>query len=172
MGSSSSKRSDEKELENLIIISQKSCAGCKKEKEANIHRIKEELITLLNKKELNISKEKMSLILKEEDYITIYDLLNRILECLKKKCTNIVTNSTCPYELKVHLHSIIYAANRLEIKELKEFMEKIKKLYGSEFISKVIDNKDNLVNVVIVEKLKINFFSEQLIKERLKQLCI
>ena len=172
MGISSSKRSDEKVLKNLILNSQKACLQCKKEKEDNIRQTKDELISLLNQKELNISKEKMKKILEGEDYITIYDILNRILEILKKKCINIVTNSTCPYELKAPLHSVIYAANRLEMKELKEFMEKIKQLYDSEFIYKVIDNKDNLVNEVIVQKLKINVFPEQIIKERLKQLCI
>ena len=172
MGISSSKRSDEKELKNLILKSQKTCIQCKKLKEDNIRQTKEELISLLIQKELNISKEKMKKILEGEDYITIYDILNHILEILKEKCTSIVTNLTCPYELKAPLHSVIYTANLIENKELKEFMEKIKKLYGSEFISEAIDNKDNLVNEVIVEKLKINVFPEQLIKERLKQLCI
>ena len=172
MGSSSSKRSDEKELENLIIMSQKSCAGCKKEKVDNIKSTKDELISLLNQKELNKSKEKMQKILEGEDYIIIYSILNIILEDLKEKCTNIVTKTACPPELKASLHTVIYAANRLEIKELKEFKEKINKLYGSEFITKAIDNRDNLVNEVIVAKLKINVFSEQLIKERLKELCV
>ena len=165
MGISSSKRGDEKVLKNLILKSQKACLQCKKEKEDSIRQTKDELISLLNQKELNISKEKMKKILEGEDYITIYDILNRILEILKKKCINIVTNSTCPYELKSPLHSVIYAANRLEMKELKEFMEKIKQLYDSEFIYKVIDNKDNLVNEVIIEKLKINVFPEQIIKK-------
>ena len=121
MGSSSSKRSDEKELKNLIIMSQKSCAGCKKEKVDNIKITKDELISLLNQKELNISKEKMQKILEGEDYIIIYSILNIILEDLKEKCTNIVTKTTCLPELKACLHTVIYTANRLEIKELKEF---------------------------------------------------
>ena len=149
MGISSSKRSDEKELKNLILKSQKTCIQFKKLKEDNIRQTKEELISLLIQKELNISKEKMKKILEGEDYITIYDILNHILEILKEKCTSIVTNLTCPYELKAPLHSVIYTANLIENKELKEFMEKIKKLYGSEFISEAIDNKANLVNEVI-----------------------
>ena len=181
MGSSSSKSQEDqkeikqiepKELEDLLDLSQKECIQYSSNKKENILHIKEEIISYLNQKNLNASKEKMKIILAEEDLSIIYDLLNRIIESLKEKCTIIVSNNECPAELRAPLDSIIYAAHYLEIKELQLFREKINKKYGSEYISKVDNNTEFLVNEVIVVKLKKNIFSEELIKTKLKQICI
>ena len=138
-----------------------------------INSIKEEIIISLNQKDLNTSKTKMEKYLKEEDYLTVYDILNRILNNLKEKCNIIVSNKECPNELRVSLDSVIYSSNKLDIKELKEFKEKINELYGSNYINKAENNENKLVNEVIFEKLKMNNnYTEQLIKTRLKILCI
>ena len=70
------------------------------------------------------------------------------------------------------MNTVLYSASRLEIKELKEFQEIIKEKYGPEFVSKADNNEEYLVNEVLVEKLKKNIYSEQLIKTRLKTICI
>jgi 6-phosphogluconate dehydrogenase len=114
----------------------------------------------------------MDNILKAEDDIIIYDILNHILEILKEKLTCILSNNECPPELKTPLNSILYATTHHEIKELKDFREIIKQKYGTEFVNKADNNEEHFVNEVLVEKFKKNIYSEQLIKTRLKQICI
>ena len=90
---------------------------------------------------------------------------------MKEKCNYILSNNKCPKELRTPLDKILYAATRLEIDELKQLREIINQKYGSEYISKVDNNTDKLINEVLLEKLTLKDFSEELILVRLKLLC-
>jgi hypothetical protein len=96
----------------------------------------------------------MKKILKEEDDIIIFVLLNRIIETLKGKINLLIDSKECPPTLKASLNTILFSAAQLEIKELKEFREIIKEKYGQEYLSKTDNNEELLVNEVLVEKLK------------------
>ena len=77
MGSSSSRRSNEPEyLKELIEASQKEFKKYKTEKDEIIRKEKKELVNNLNSKDKNSSKEKMKIILKTEDEIIIYNILD------------------------------------------------------------------------------------------------
>ena len=172
MGSSSSRRSDEPEyLKQLIEVSQKEFKKYQTEKDETIQKIKEELINDLNSKDKNSSKEKMKKILKAEDDTIIYNILDHCLKTLKEKTSSLSENKECPMELKAALNTMIYAAPKYKIKELKEFRNVFKEKYGSKYIDKVDDNEEHLVNEVLIEKLNINNYSEQLLTIRLKLIC-
>ena len=166
------KTNNPKYLKGLLELSQKKCIQYHKENEEIILKKKEEIINFLQLKDMNSSKDIMEMILKKEDYIIIYDLLNRIIETLKEKTNLLLDSNECPPNLKTPLYTILFSANRLEIKELKEFRKIIREKYGSEYISKIDDNEELLVNEVLFEKLKDNIYPEQLIKTRLKNICI
>ena len=161
-----------KYLTDLLESSQKACRQYLNEKEDIKLKKKEDIIKFLNLKDMNSSKHIMELILKEEDDIIIFVLLNRIIETLKEKIDLLIDSKECPPTLKASLNTILYSASRLEIKELKEFREIIKEKYGPEFLSKADNNEELLVNEVLVEKFKNNIYSEQLIIIRLKSICI
>ena len=172
MGSSSSKRSNEPEyLKNLLQSSQNTLKKLKNEKNATIDNIKKEIEEYLKSKNINSSKEKMEKILKEEDYIIIYDILNHILTTLIEKITSLTENEECPVELRPSLNSVIYVVPKLKIKELKIFRDIFKEKYGKEYIIKVENDEENLINEVIIEKLKDNIYSDVLINTRLKLIC-
>ena len=181
MGIGGSKRNKEvekfkpinaQEFKNLLNLSEKKCSLICNKKEENIYLIKEEIISCLNINNLDLAKSKMANLLKEEDYITIYYLiLEPLLETLKEKCNYILSNNKCPKELRTPLDTILYAATRLEIDELKQLREIINQKYGSEYISRVDNNTDKLINEVLLEKLTLKDFSEELILVRLKLLC-
>ena len=172
MGSSSSRKSNEPEyLKELIETSQKIIKKYQAEKDDTIRSTKEEIVKYLNSKEISSSKEKMEIVLKAEDDIIIYYILNHCLQTLKEKTTSLSENKECPLELKAPLNTIIYAAPKFKIKELKEFRDVFKGKYGSKLIDKIDDDEDHFVNEVLIEKLNNNNYSEQLIKIRLKLLC-
>jgi len=69
------------------------------------------------------------------------------------------------------LDTIIYAACRLEIDELHAFRNNIKIKYGDGYILDASSNKSQLVNINVVEKLRMKVPQEKVIITRLKQLC-
>ena len=182
MGIGSSKKRPEKkeepkpvtaeELKNLIKISQERCKLYRNKKLDNIRKTEEEIANCLKSNNLDLAKAKMDNLCKFEDLVTAYDIIHPILEIIKEKCNYIVSYSECPAELRAPLDSIIYAANKLEIQELMLFKEKILQKYGSSYISKAENNMDKLVNENLVAKLRVTVFNEQIIKIRLKQLCL
>ena len=182
MGIGSSKKRPEKkeepkpvtaeELKTLIKISQERCKLYRNKKLDNIRKTEEEIANCLKSNNLDLAKAKMDNLCKFEDLVTAYDIIHPILEIIKEKCTYIISYSECPAELRAPLDSIIYAANKLEIQELMLFKEKILQKYGSSYISKAENNMDKLVNENLVAKLRVTVFNEQIIKIRLKQLCL
>ena len=62
----------------------------------------------------------------------------------------------------------LYSAFRLEIKELKLFRGKISQKHGPEYRFIADNNTDNLINEVLVEKLKAKTIFGKIIKARLK----
>ena len=164
------------DFQQLLNISQNKCEKNLDTSQDNINKIKEEIIPHLNSIKMDILKEKIELILKEEDNIVFYEVLIHILQILQQNILKLIKNSKCPSELRIPLDSVIYAATRLPIQELKKFRDKISEIYGSEYISHAVNNEDNLINEVIIEKLKRNMilfkYPESLIKEKIKQLCI
>ena len=160
------------ELKTLIKISQERCKLYRSKKVDNIRKTEEEIANCLKSNNLDLAKAKMDNLCKFEDLVTAYDIIHPILEIIKEKCTYIISYSECPAELRAPLDSIIYAANKLEIQELMLFKEKILQKYGSSYISKAENNMDKLVNENLVAKLRVTVFNEQIIKIRLKQLCL
>ena len=173
MGSSSSNRSNDPEyLKNLLQSSQNTLNKNKDERNATIDNIKKELEEYLKSKNINSSKDKMKELLKEEDNNIIYDILNRILIVLIEKTSSLSESKECPTELRPFLNTVIYAAPKLKIKELKTFRDIFKEKYGNEYINNVDNDDGLLVNEALIEKLKENnIYSEQYIITRLKLFC-
>ena len=161
-----------KELKNLLDIAQKRCTLSRNKRVDKIKRVKNEIVDCLKKNNMDLAMAKMDNLLKDEDYITVYDLLNPIIEIVKEKCIYIVKNNECPVDLRTQLDSIIFSATRVEIDELMKFRDKIKHKQGEVYIIKADKNEDKFVNQNIAEKLKVNVFPQEVLKIRLKQLCI
>ena len=131
MGSSSTRRSNEPEyLKDLLQSSQNALKKYNDEKNETIDNIKKEIEKYLISKDINSSKEKMKKILREEDDIIIYDILNRILKTLFEKTASLSESKECPIELRPPLNTVIYSAPKLKIKELSEFRDIFKEKYG------------------------------------------
>ena len=161
-----------KYIKNLLENSQTICSLYVNQKEHIILQLKENIVISLSHKNMILSKQIMEQSLKEEDDKIIFNLLNLIIETLKENTNLLLDSKECPHTLKASLNTILYCAARLEIKYLKEFREIIKEKYGPEYLSKVDNNEELLVNEVLVEKFKKNNYSEQLIKTCLKSICI
>ena len=161
----------DKDLKTLLNIAQIRCSQLRGKAVDRIKRRKEEIINCLKQNNMDLASAKTDNMLKDEDLISVYDILGPIIEVVKEKCIYIISNNDCPADLRAPLDTIIYAATRTEMNELNQFREKIKQHYGEAYIIKADGNADKFVNVNLVEKLKATPFSKAIIDLRIKQIC-
>ena len=140
-------------------------------KVASIKQKKKEIAKCLKENNLDVAKAKMDSIIREEDMITSYDILGPLCEILKERVTYIITNNECPPDLRAQLDSIIYASTRLDLEEFLKLREMIMIRYGQAYVMKADSNADKLVNINLVEKLRVKPASDVFVTIRLKQLC-
>ena len=143
------------EIKTYIMIAQTKLNLFRNKKIEIIKKKKIEIANCLKENNLDVAKAKMDSLIREEDYITAYDILSPLLEILKERVTYIITSAECPPDLRAQLDSVIYASTRLEFEELFKLRDLIMRKYGSAYIQKAESNVDKLVNINLVEKLKI-----------------
>ena len=159
------------EIKTYIMICQTKLQLYRSKKLDSIGRKKKEIAQSLKENNLDVAKAKMDSLIREEDYITCYDILTPLLEVLKERVTYIISSSECPPDLRAQLDSVIFASTRVELEELYKLRDLIMRKYGSAYIEKAENNVDKLVNINLIEKLKIKPASDAFVIIRLKQLC-
>ena len=159
------------EIKTYIMVIQNKLTLYRNKKIASIKQKKLEIARSLKENNLDVAKAKMDTIIREEDMITVYDILGPLCEILKERVTYIISNSECPPDLRAQLDSVIYASTRVEVQELQTLRDLIMRRYGQNYIMKADSNSDKLVNVNLVEKLRIKPASDVFVTIRLKQLC-
>ena len=159
------------EIKSYIMICQTKLGLYRNKKLENIGKKKKEIAESLKQNNLDVAKAKMDSLISEEDYITSYDILTPLLEVLKERVTYIISSSECPPDIRAQLDSVIYASTRIELEELYKLRDLIMRKYGSAYVEKADNNVDKLVNINLIEKLKIKHSSDAFLLIRLKQLC-
>ena len=157
-------------LRTLIDLSKNKCKEERDKKIETINKHKSEIIKYIKENDMKSANTKTDYLIKDENYVEVYDILDPIFELIKTKCNYIVSTSECPEDFRDYLDSLLYATIRLDIDELMTFKGKITKIYGSHYVENAINNKNKKVNNDLVEKLKITTYSDEVIKERKNQL--
>ena len=159
------------EIKTYIMIAQNRIMLFRNKKIDSIRKKKSEIVNCLKQNNLDVAKAKMDSLIRDEDYITAYDILSPLLEILKERVTYIITSTECPPDLRAQLDTVIYASTRVECEELYRLRDLIMSKYGSAYIQKADSNVDKLVNVNLIEKLSIKPATDAFLLIRLKQLC-
>lgn len=159
------------ELQTYLMVTQAKLTQSRNKKVEMIKKKRREIVQTLEDGNLDIAKAKMESVLRDEDYITVFDILGPLCEILKEKVTYLLYSDKCPEDLRATVDTIIYASNRLELDELHRVRLMIAYRYGDIYISKANSNTDQLVNVNVLEKLKVKPAADQYLTARLKQLC-
>lgn len=165
------KRLNPAELQTYLMVTQAKLNQSRNKKVEMIKKKRREIVGTLEDGNLDIAKAKMEALIRDEDYITVYDILGPLCEILKEKVTYLLYADKCPEDLRATLDTVIYAATRLELDELFRVRAMVNYMYGEVYTSKVNSNTDSLVNVNVVEKLKVKPVADQYLVARLKQLC-
>ena len=88
------------EIKTYIMIAQNKLSLFRNKKVDSIRSKKREIGKCLRENNLDVAKAKMDSIIREEDYITVYDILNPLLEILKERVTYLITRNECPPDLR------------------------------------------------------------------------
>ena len=159
------------EIRTYVMTCQNKMSLYRNKKVYEIKKKKDEAISALKQNNLDIAKAKMESIIRLEDTITVYDILGPLCEILKERITYLCEAQECPPDLKAQLDTIIYASSRIDMDDLYQLRNLVLRKYGSYYVEAADQNKDGLVNVNVVEKLKIKPPIDAFLTIRLKQLC-
>ena len=159
------------EIKTYVMTCQNKMSLYRNKKIYEIKKKKDEAITALKQNNLDIAKAKMESIIRLEDTITVYDILGPLCEILKERITYLCEAQEVPPDIKAQLDTIIYASSRMDIDDLYQLRNLVQRKFGGYYIQAADQNKDGLVNVNVVEKLKIKPPVDAFLTIRLKQLC-
>ena len=106
----------------------------------------DEIYAALKQRNLDLSLQRMESYLKDENYVSVLLILKNIFDNIKVKSALMVSSKECPVSLRPPLDSIIYASSRLKLEELNDLIDKIKQMYGENYINKAKNNEDEIVN--------------------------
>ena len=159
------------EIKTYIMIIQGKIKLYRNKRLDAMKKKKKEIESYLRQNNLDVAKAKMDSVIRDEDMITVFDILTPLCEILKERVTYIISSAECPPDLRAQLDSIIFASTRVEIPEFQILRDLILRKYGQAYITKADANVDKLVNINLEEKLKIKPASDVFVTIRLKQLC-
>jgi len=179
MGSENDKKSSEQvappvrpiEVKTYVMSCQTKMNLYRNKKVYEMKKKKDEAITALKQNNLDIAKAKMESVIRIEDTITVYDILGPLCEILKERITYLCEAQEVPPDIKAQLDTLIYASTRVDVDDLYQLRNLVLRKFGSFYIEAADQNKDGLVNINVIEKLKIKPPVDALLIIRLKQLC-
>ena len=159
------------EVKTYVMSCQSKMTLYRNKKIYEIKKKKDEAIAALKQNNLDIAKAKMESIIRLEDTITVYDILGPLCEILKERITYLCEAQEVPPDIKAQLDTLMYASSRLDVDDLYQLRSLVQRKFGGYYIEAADQNKDGLVNVNVVEKLKIKPPVDAFLTIRLKQLC-
>ena len=159
------------EIKTYVMSCQSKMSLYRNKKVYEIKKKKDEAIAALKQNNLDIAKAKMESIIRLEDTITVYDILGPLCEILKERITYLCEAQEVPPDIKAQLDTIIYASSRIDVDDLYQLRSLVQRKYGTYYIEAADQNKDGLVNINVIEKLKIKPPVDAFLTIRLKQLC-
>lgn len=135
-----------------------------------VHRIK----LVKNKKSMSITSSKKEVatflaqgkeekcrilvegIVQEDFVLEAYEILELLCDLIHERAELIKSEKDCPYDMREAVCTLIWAAERTEIQELREVKSQLVKKYGSGFAKCAMANKDGCVNERVIHKLSVH----------------
>jgi len=116
---------------------------------------KHEIAQLLETGKEESARIKVEGVIREDFIIEAFEILELFCELLLARLGPLEISKECPNDLKEAVCTIIYAAPRIDIKELLVVRQQLLLKYGREFVMEATSNRDNCVNARVVHKLSV-----------------
>lgn len=109
---------------------------------------------LKNGKE-EVARVKVEGVIRDELLLEAFEILDLFVELLLSRIEMMKMQSGCPFDLKEAVCTVIYAAPRMDVKELTEVRSMFIQKYGKPFASEAMENKGSCVNAKVIHKMSI-----------------
>ena len=129
-----------------------------------------EIRKLLEKNDIAKAKIKMEIIIKEEDTIAAYEILDGTCDILMERTQNIALSEYVPEDIRPYMDTFVWASKVVEVEEFMEVRKLITNKFGQVYISEADGNALQLVDPEVIRLLTIKQQSEHSIMARLKML--
>jgi vacuolar protein sorting-associated protein IST1 len=94
-------------------------------------------------------------LIRDDGTIEAYEILQLTCELLVERLKLITTSKTVQEDLRRSISTLIWASNRVDIKELVEIRKQIKAKFGKQFDMDAFENKNNICNERVIAKLSV-----------------
>lgn len=125
-------------------------------KSTSITMSKKEIATFL----ANGKEEKCRILVEgivQEDFVLeAYEIIELLCDLIHERAELIKSEKECPYDMREAVCTLIWAAERTQIPELREVKKQLTKKYGQAFGKGALENQDGCVNERVMHKLSIH----------------
>eukprot|EP01031_Cornospumella_fuschlensis_P033820 gene33819-40921_t len=119
----------------------------------SVKQQKKAIADLLDGKKEEKACIKVEHIIREDFTTEGYEILELLTELVHERIRQISNSTECPSDLQEAVCSLIWAADNVDIDELKEVKLQLGKKYGSEFVKRAAGNERGCVNPRLFDKL-------------------
>ncbi|KTW28951.1 hypothetical protein T552_01581 [Pneumocystis carinii B80] len=160
-------------LQNKLKIQIKLCINrlrLVQQKMAAIHKQQQkELVILLEKNKVQNAMIKAENIIREDMKRELLGILEVYCDILLSRFY-FIKRGQCHEQIRQAVSTLIYSMSRCEIKEFSSMNEIFRLYFGKEFIQDSIENKHNLVDPKVVEKLCCEPLSNDFVENYLQEI--
>ena len=162
----------EKEFQIILEECKNKCISLSETIKSQILSKKDKIINYLQESNINSSYSLTFALLRQEEFIYVYDKLNTIIKTLKDKCEIISSSKECPIDIRNNLDTFIYAIKTINEDEFIKFRDKIKQKFGEDYIAKAENNADKFVDEILINNIEVKGFTLEKSLERMKNLYL
>ncbi|QSL65226.1 hypothetical protein MERGE_002535 [Pneumocystis wakefieldiae] len=160
-------------LQNKLKIQIKLCINrlrLVQQKMAAVHKQQQkELVVLLEKNKIQNAMIKAENIIREEMKRELLGILELYCDVLLSRCY-FLKRGHCHEQIYQAVSTLIYSIPLCEIKELNKMNEIFTLYFGKEFVQDSIENKHNIVDPKVVEKMHCEALNNDLVENYLEEI--
>ncbi|KNC99974.1 uncharacterized protein SPPG_05349 [Spizellomyces punctatus DAOM BR117] len=132
---------------------------------------RKEIAQLLEKGKEDSARVRVEHIIREDFNIEAMEILELYSELLLARFGLLESMKHCDQAIAEAVNTIIYAAPRMEVKELNSVRDQVIMKFGKDFAMAAMENQNDIVNSRIVHKLKVQTPDPVLVNQYLKTIA-
>ncbi|KAI9004111.1 regulator of Vps4 activity in the MVB pathway-domain-containing protein [Gaertneriomyces semiglobifer] len=131
-----------------------------------------EIVDLLRKKKGESARVRVEHLILEEYNCEALEVLDILCELLLARWGLLESLKHCDQAVAEAVNTIIYAAPRVEVKELQVVRDQLIRKFGSEFATAAMENQNDVVNQRLIDKLRVQTPRPSLVNEYLMEIAM
>ena len=129
-----------------------------------------DIINLLSQGKEEMARIKVESMISTDFMIESLSVIELMCELIHERINYISSQKECPADLLEAISTLVYAADKVDIEELRDIKSQFSKKYGSKFIKNCNENVDETVNSRLIAKLKVSPPSSALVGRYLNEI--